>query len=203
MGTGRLAQAVRDARRGLTDHFHGVDSSTHMLDRARMRLGDGVTLTRGDFSRDLPDGPFDTVFVGYNTLFNLPDDGALDRCLGLVASRLVEGGAFLVDVAMPAVGGESRARDEVSIRSLTARTVVLTASRVDESGQRITGHFIHLTDGDVVRLRPWSIRVWSTEQMDRIAGRHGLSPERRGSDGHWTPVGADANRHVTLYRKVA
>lgn len=200
-GTGRLLDALHRARANVPDVLVGVDSSEAMIERGRARLGDRARLVRADFSSSLPDGPFDVVFAGYNTLFNLPDDAALDACLALVSSRLAVGGAFLVDVAVPAT--DNAGRDHVGVRSMSTEAVVLSVTRVDRADQRIVGHFVQLAQGLPVRLRPWSIRYWTAEQMDLIAARHGLRAQRRGADGHWNPAGDDVHRYVTLYRRIA
>lgn len=201
VGTGRLLDALRRARPGTADRLAGVDSSAAMIERARTRLGDGPALSCADFSAHLPAGPFDVVFAGYNTIFNLPDDAALDACLALVSSRLADGGVLLVDTAAPST--DVAGHDHVGVRSMTADQVVLSVTRVDRGAQRIVGHFVQLTHGLPVRLRPWSVRYWTPEQMDLIAARHGLVVERRGIDGHWNPVEGDAHRYVTRYRRIA
>ena len=50
---------------------------------------------------DLPDGPFDASLVAYNTIFNLLDETAQQRCFGAIARRLVPGGAFVVEAFVP------------------------------------------------------------------------------------------------------
>src|SRR4051812_8010933 len=72
VGTGRLAWPL--AARGR--NVFGIDASAAMLSRLvnRQRSDGEVLAVRGDMAR-LPFAPeaFTTVFVAYNTLFNLPD----------------------------------------------------------------------------------------------------------------------------------
>jgi len=66
VGTGRLLAEFRTLRHH-NDTLAGIDSSLPMLDklRARNELSD-IDITIGDFSQQLPDGPFDLIFVGYS-----------------------------------------------------------------------------------------------------------------------------------------
>lgn len=196
VGTGRLVDAWRRARPGVADDIVGVDSSVSMLDIARVRLGDTTTLVQGDFSRTLPDGPFDVVFAGYNTLFNLPDDGAVSGCLGRVARVLAPGGMLFLDLVTPPA---STGGDNVSVRSMTTSDVVLSISRHDASAQRIEGQFVQFRHGEQVRLRPWSVRYLFPAQLDALAGAAGLSLSRRIGDGHGAPFDPDGPRHISCY----
>ena len=98
VGTGRLA--IPMARAGLT--VTGIDTSAAMLERlATADVGGSVTVVHGDMVDDLPDGPFDLALAAYNTLFNLVDDGAQQRCFAVVAERLAPGGSFVVEAFVP------------------------------------------------------------------------------------------------------
>lgn len=196
VGTGRLVEAWRRMRRGVPDDIVGVDSSVSMLEIARARLGATATLVEGDFSGTLPPGPFDVVFAGYNTLFNLPDDEAVSGCLEQVAAVLAPGGMLCLDLVTPpsAQGG-----DNVSVKSMTATDVVLSISRHDASAQRIEGQFVQFRHGAQVHLRPWSVRYLSPAQLDELAGSAGLSLSRRMGDGHGAPFDPDGPRHISCY----
>lgn len=206
VGTGRLIEKLRARRGNVVDDVTGVDSSDAMLTRARTRLGHGATLVRSDFSRELPAGPFDGVFVGYNTLFNLPDEPALESCLRLVASRLSPGGVFLVDATCPADGepagpdsGESTT-EHVGIRSMRSGEIVLTASRHDPIDRRIVGQFVSYIDGERVRVRSWVVRYWPPLDLDRIARTAGLELASRTADGAGTAYVHGGTRHISQYR---
>jgi SAM-dependent methyltransferase len=196
VGTGRLVRALQSLRGDITDEIVGIDSSAAMLDVARNTCNSAVTLVEGDFSHTLPEGPFDVVFVGYNTLFNLPDDNAVRSCMALVASRLSPAGQFFVDVVMPP---HRSTQDHVGIRSMTATEVVLSVSRHDADSQHITGQFIQFTQGSALRLRPWSIRYFSPTQLDACALDAGLVMNRRVSDGHGRPFDPTTERHISCF----
>lgn len=196
-GTGRLL--VRHLAARPDDTVIGVDSSAAMLEVARRRPElAGAVLEEHDFSTSLPDGPFDMVLAGYNTLFNLPDDETLASCLSLVASVLADNGRFVADCISPPLDAGG---DHVGIRTLAANEVVLSVSRHDPSTGRITGQFVQFTDDAGVRLRPWSVRYVSPARLDEIASSCGLALESRRGDtlsGVWEP---GSTRHVSTYRR--
>lgn len=204
VGTGRLLEALRTLRPGARDTMVGIDSSAAMLDRARARLGNAIELVRGDFSSVMPAGPFDAVFIGYNTLFNLPDEDALSACLRLVADRLSIGGAFMVDATCPTTNDppapdDNTVSDHVGIRSMRNGEIVLTATRHDPVERRIVGQFVSYADGERMRVRSWAVRYWPTEELDRIAESAGLVLVTR-STGNSGRTDADGgNRHISHY----
>lgn len=198
LGTGTGRVLIRHLATRPNDAVTGVDSSAAMLAVARSRpeLSSAV-LEEHDFSRSLPEGPFDVVLAGYNTLFNVPDDAALASCLSLVASVLDGGGRFVVDCISPPLDAGG---DHVGIRTLGAHDVVLSVSRHDPSTGRIAGQFVQFTNDGGVRLRPWSVRYVSPDRLDEIASSCGLALVSRRGDGPagtWEPT---SSRHVSTYR---
>jgi trans-aconitate methyltransferase len=199
VGTGRLIRQLRTLRPDYDDTIIGVDSSEAMLAIARSSdLGSTTTLLNMDFSQSLPDGPFDAVFVGYNTFFNLPTTEAMQQCMSLVASRLGQGASFHIDVVNPQRSDES---DHMRIRTMTTGEVVLSISRHDEQAQRIIGQFVQFTNGQQTRLRPYSVRYVNPQQLDHLAQSAGLQLVSRHADGNETPIASDSDRHVSRYTR--
>ena len=197
VGTGRLLAQFCALRPNMSDVILGVDSSAAMLRIARQRNWDTtVQLLQADFSESLPDGPFDAIFVGYNTLFNLPTPQAVENCLALVATRLAPQGILHIDAVAPRAQDPG---DHVGIRTISTGEVVLSVSRHDPDDQRITGQFIQFTNGEKVRLRPWAVRYVTTDQLDAIASRVGLALVSRTADGHGTPYAVGSRRHISRY----
>jgi SAM-dependent methyltransferase len=197
VGTGRLAVPMAEA--GL--QVVGIDSSEAMLARLRERDASGrVDVVLGDITGDLPAGPFDAVLAAYNTIFNLIGDGAQPRLFEHVADRLTPGGVFVVEAFVP----DFRSPDgssEVTVRSMAVDQVVLSVSVSRPIDQRVEGQFIQLSETGGVRLRPWSIR-WSTiEQLDAMAIAAGLRLEARFGDMAGSAFTADSDQHVSIYRR--
>jgi hypothetical protein len=151
----------------------------------------------GDMVADLPAGPFSLVFVAYNTLFNLPSEELQQACFHAVASRLAPDGVFVVEAFVPDPAHDPAS--SVDVRSITTDRVVLSVSTSDPSRQVAEGQYVDITEVGGVRLRPWSIR-WSTvEQLDAMAAAAGLDLAHRWADFDRSPFTADSPRHVSVY----
>ena len=196
VGTGRLA--VPMARAGLA--VTGVDSSRSMLDR--LAIADpnrAVTVVCGDMVADLPDGPFDAALIAYNTLFNLLDEPTQRRCFAAGAARLRPGGAFVVEAFVPGDTDDASTGSEVRVRSMAVDHVVLSVS-AERGQQRADGQFVELSESGGVRLRPWSIRWATPEQLDEMAAGAGFAMERRFADMAGAEFDDGSAQHVTVYR---
>lgn len=196
VGTGRLAVPMAEAGLLVT----GVDSSPAMLARlaARDRSG-SVGVVCGDMVDELPAGPFDAALVAYNTIFNLLDESTQQRCFAAVAERLAPGGAFVVEAFVPDVAARAATPTDVSVRTLAVDRVVLSVSVNTPEDQRAEGQFVELTERGGVRLRPWSIRWATPDQLDAMAVAAGLTPTDRWEDMAMTPFDDDSATHVSVY----
>lgn len=199
VGTGRLAIPLADAGLAVT----GIDSSDEMLAKLAERDPTGrVTAILGDMVTDLPDGPFDAALVAYNTIFNLRDASAQQQCFHEVASRLVPAGHFVVETFVPGPHDDTAAESDVSVRSMTVDRVVLSVSQNDPTHQQAFGQFIEITEAGGVRLRPWSIR-WSTlQQLDEMASSAGFDLVDRYADMTHAAFDEDGPQQVSVYRLV-
>lgn len=214
VGTGRIALPLAERLaeqfgERLGEHLgeaqvHGIDTSDKMLAvLAAKDRGGRVTTHVGDMTTDLPAGPFDLIFVAYNTLFNLPTEHDQQHCLAACAAALGPSANLLIEAFVPrgsSADGNADSQSTVSVKHLDAERVVLSVSTTDPDGQRAEGQFIEFTESGGVRLRPWSIR-WSTpEQLDQLADAAGLVlVDRWGSFGRM-PFDATSDRHVSCYR---
>jgi SAM-dependent methyltransferase len=196
VGTGRLALPMAAAGLAVV----GVDTSTAMLERLADRdPGRLIDVVCGDMVADLPDGPFDAALVAYNTIFNLPDEQRQLSCFAAVAERLRPGGSFVVEAFVPEVEVAPVTGSDVSVRSLSVDQVVLSVSVNDPARQRIEGQFVQLSEAGGVRLRPWSIRWATPEQLDAMALATGLRLADRFADMSGTPFTHDSPHHVSVY----
>lgn len=200
VGTGRLAVPMADAGLDVV----GIDSSEAMLAKLSERDAAGlVEAVQGDITSDLPIGPFDVVLVAYNTIFNLLGEHDQPRLFQHVAERLAPGGAFVVEAFVPASDGAdgSATSSEVTVRSMAVDHVVLSVS-VNRQGQQLAeGQFVQFSQDGGVRLRPWSIRWATPEQLDAMANAAGLHLEVRLGDMTGTVFTDDSAQHVSIYRR--
>jgi SAM-dependent methyltransferase len=200
VGTGRLA--VPMARAGLS--VVGIDSSEAMLAKLSERdPGQLVDAVRGDITSELPIGPFDVVLVAYNTIFNLLGEHDQPRLFRHVADRLAPGGAFVVEAFVPASEGVhgSATSSEVTVRSMAVDHVVLSVSVNNPDQQLAEGQFVQFSQDGGVRLRPWSIRWATPEQLDAMAIAAGLRLEVRFGEMAGTAFTDDSAQHVSIYRR--
>ena len=195
-GTGRLAVPLAGGRACVT----GIDTSPAMLDRLAARDPDRlVSVVVGDMVDDLPPGPFDLAFVAYNTIFNLLTEARQRACFtargGVGSGRA---GAFVVEAFVPdqeVIGGPT-----VTVRSMAVDHVVLSVSEHRAETQTASGQFVEITEAGGVRLRPWSIRWATPEQLDDDGRRRRLPVESRWGDMSGAPFTDDSAHHVTVYR---
>ncbi len=197
VGTGRLA--VPMAAAGL--RVVGIDSSEAMLAKLRERdTASTVEAVLGDIAGDLPAGPFDAVLVAYNTIFNLLGEQDQPSLFQRVAKRLAPGGAFVVEAFVPhadATDGSS----EVTVRSMAVDHVVLSVSVNRPDEQVAEGQFVQFSEAGGVRLRPWSIRWATPEQLDSMAAAAGMHLDARLGDMTGTAFTDDSAHHVSVYRR--
>ena len=197
VGTGRLIRQWLAHRPHSSDHFIGVDSSDAMLAIARAQsFPPSVELELADFSQSLPSGPFDIIFVGYNTLFNLPNEEAIRSCFSHVASSLCPTGQFYIDAVIPR--GE-HAETVVETRTMPNGDIIKSHSTHDPVNQRITGKFVHDAETASSITRPWPVRYLTPTQLDACAIEAGMTLVRRCADGNNTEFTSDSSRHITQY----
>jgi SAM-dependent methyltransferase len=201
VGTGRLAVPMADA--GLS--VVGIDSSEAMLAKLSERDPAGlVEAVRGDITSELPIGPFDVVLVAYNTIFNLLGEHDQPRLFEHVAERLAPGGAFVVEAFVPAsdVADGTATSSEVTVRSMAVDHVVLSVSVNRQDEQLAEGQFVQFSQDGGVRLRPWSIRWATPEQLDAMASAAGLRLDARFGEMAGSAFTDDSTQHVSIYRRV-
>ena len=206
VGTGRLALPL--AARGI--HVVGIDSSPAMLAKLAGKDPDNtVSAVLGDMVDDMPVGPFDVIFVAYNTFFGLLSAERQTDCFAAVASRLRTRGAFVIEAFVPAgpdadseQSATSPTGGTVTVRSITADRVVLAISRTDPASQSASGQYVEFTESGGVRLRPWQIRFAAPSELDHMARAGGMALDERFEQFDRTPFHDDSSRHVSVYRTI-
>jgi len=199
VGTGRLAVPIAARVGGVT----GIDTSRKMLEElARTDPTGTVMVVHGDMIDDLPTGQYDIVLAAYNTVFNLTTVARQQACFDCVAERLAPGGAFIVEAFVPEGTRDPASASrgsQVTVRSMSVDSVVLSASTHDTAAQLAEGQFIEITEAGGVRLRPWSIRWADPAELDGMATKSGLHRAQRWADYDRTSFDASSARHVTVY----
>lgn len=196
VGTGRIAIPL--ARRIGT--VTGLDGSRAMLQRLRAKDGgDSVNTALADMAAIPFTSAFSTVFVAFNTFFNLTSEQAQRSCVAGVAQALVPGGRFVVEAFVPSA--EPTAVDHgTATRSDGFGGTVTTRTTRDPADQTVRGISSHTAaDGHIVE-RPWQIRYLHPHQLDALCAAHGLVLEHRWASFARDAFDADCDRHVSCYR---
>lgn len=196
-GTGRLA--LRLAAAGFD--VVGLDASEEMLDHlAEKDPGRVVATVRADAGA--PDtwvraglsGRFDAVLAACNLLLNLTVPGAQQACVR-GSSELLGPGGILVTELSPLEAPTTVGR-EVTLSSVESDGVVLIATETDPGSAVVEGRHIELRDGAPVRVRPWSIRVATTRDLDGWCEGAGLELVER--DDGWDPTAPTGGAPATV-----
>jgi SAM-dependent methyltransferase len=198
VGTGRLAIPLA-ALDGV--EVCGVDDSEAMLGRLLGKPGgDRVHTVAGDFAEvdELVTGPFDLVFVAFNTLFELPTQEAQVACVSGVARLLAPAGVFVVEALAPDL---TRLEQTVAALLVHPDRAVLQATRHDPVTQRVSGADITIASGGAVALVPWTIRYVSVPELDLMARLAGLRRRDRWGSWHGEPFTAASSIHVSVYER--
>jgi SAM-dependent methyltransferase len=201
VGTGRLAVPLAEAGHPVV----GLDASADMLERLVDNAGhlpegavQGIEIDLAS-STPWPEGPFDVVVAAFNLVCNLVDPAAQASMFRRSAAALAPGGHLVVESFVPALP-EHRQR-HLELREVRAESVVLIASDTDPVEGVVTGSHIELRDGEPVRLRPWRLRLTSTEELDGWAEAAGFELVR--SRPGWAPdpdAEAPGVSRVAVYR---
>jgi hypothetical protein len=113
-----------------------------------------------------------------------------------VAQRLTPGGRFVVEAFVPRDDHETL--DRVTVRSLGADELVLSATVHDPDAQTIAGQHVQISEAGI-RLRPWHIRYLRPAQLDALAVAAGLAVEHRWADWDEAPFDELSPTQVAVY----
>ena len=175
----------------------GVDASPAMLARLRAKPGGAdIPVTLADMAGPEPPGPFALVLVAYNTLFNLTTADAQQKCISNAAARLSPG-------RPPGDRGvrarPRRARLGGSHHPLRRPGESRSLGEPAPPGDADCRRRIRRGFGHRCHPSPVEILYATTDQLDTMATRAGLTREGRWADWSDAPFSPDSNHHVTSY----
>ncbi len=197
VGSGRIALPL--AATGV--RVDGIDNSTAQVSRLRAKPGgDVMAITIGDLAEVGVEGKYRLIYLIFNTLGNLITQDNQMRCFENVADHLVDGGAFVVEIAPPNFEFGLRDSRTVETAALDVNFVALHAARHDPLTQTIHNNHVVLTR-DRVRFYPLLYRyVWPSE-MDLMARLAGLRLQERWGSWQREPFTAKSENSVSVYVK--
>ncbi len=198
IGTGRMALPL--AARG--HHIEGIDGSSEMVDVMRTKPGGaGIPVTIGDMADVDRDGPFDFVFLVFNTLFNLTSQEAQVRLFRNVSARLRPGGRFLVETFVPDLSAFTD-HQRMKARKVEMGMLDFEAVHHDPVRQTFRMQRVRMT-AEGSTLSPLVLRYATPPELDLMAALGGLRLADRWGDWHRAPFTADSTMHVSVYEKPA
>lgn len=198
IGTGRMALPL--AKKG--HDVSGIEGSPEMLEILRQKPGGSeIPAIVGDYADVGMDGPFDFVFLVFNTLFNLTSQADQLRCFKNVGAKLAPGGAFLVETFVPDLSGF---HEHQRMRAMTIgfNSVWYEAAMHDPVEQRLDMQRVRINGSDVT-LKPLPMRYAWPAEIDLMAELGGMTRERRWGGWEKEPFTKDSKMHVSVYRKPA
>jgi SAM-dependent methyltransferase len=191
VGSGRIAVPL--SRRGV--EVHGIELSEAMA----ARLGEGVSVTVGDFATTTVDRRFRLVYLLRNTITNLTTQDEQVDCFRNAAAHLEPGGVFVVENYVPALRllppGET-------VRVFATTPTHLGYEEYDVAAQIAVSHHHWVIDGELRTFSSPHRYLWPAE-MDLMARLAGLTPTHRWSDWHRTPFTSDSRDHISVWEKVS
>ena len=196
IGTGRIALPL--SAKG--HRIEGIEGSPDMIAKLRNKPGGAdIPVTIGDMADVGVDGPFDHVFLIYNTLFNLPDQEAQVRCFRNVAERLAPGGSFLIEAFVPDFS-DFHHDQKVQTKRLDMHSVWIEAITHDRIAQKTEAQRIRITENGM-KLVPLPMRYAYPPELDLMARLAGLSLENRWGDWMKGEFTKESTMHISVYRK--
>jgi SAM-dependent methyltransferase len=197
IGTGRVALPL--AARGIT--VEGVEASPEMVAKMRAKPGGAdLSVVIGDMA-DVPvNGPYQLVYLVYNTLFNLVSSERQRDCFLNVARVLAPGGAFVIETYVPDPADFDR-DEQVQIRDVTEDSATIRLHKYDRAAQTFVRQTITF-DSTGIHLSPFAMRYCWPEQIDEMAMAAGLRLTERHADWDRRPFDTSSKSHISVYRPV-
>ena len=197
IGTGRVALPL--AARGVA--VSGIELSPAMLARLRAKPGGdaaSIPVVLGDMATERVEGAFDVVYLVFDTIMNLTTQGVQVACFAGAARHLRPGGAFVVEVGVPALQllppGQRWVAYDVSEDHVGV-------DEYDVLTQAMVSH--HVTTGAEGRVRRTSTPfryVWPSE-LDLMARLAGLRLRDRWAGWDRAPFTGSSTSHVSVWAK--
>ena len=188
IGTGRIALPL--AARGVP--VCGIDLSEPMVAELRKKPGgDAIPVTIGSMTETRVEGSFRVVYLVFNTIGNLVSQDLQVECFANAAAHLEPGGAFVVEMEVPA------------LRRLPPgeRFVVFDATErhggIDEyaaATQTLVSHHYGASGHSSMPFR----YAWPAE-LDLMARLAGMRLRDRWADWDRSPFTDESTKHVSVW----
>jgi len=196
IGTGRIALPLSE--RGV--RVHGIELSPAMVAEMRTKPGaDAIEVTIGDFAATRVEGSFGLAYLVRNTIMNLTTQDEQVQCFQNVASHLLPGGCFVIEVTVPQL---QRLPPGETVRAFTVTPTHLGFDEFDVARQIAFSHHYWVVDGKLETFSAPFRYVWPSE-LDLMARLAGMTLRERWSDWNREPLTSASTSHISVWEKTA
>jgi len=196
IGTGRIALPL--SQRGV--RVHGIELSPAMVAEMRTKPGaDAIEVTIGDFATTRVEGSFGLAYLVRNTIMNLTAQDEQVQCFQNVASHLLPGGCFVIEVTVPQL---QRLPPGETVRAFTVTPTHLGFDEFDVARQIAFSHHYWVVDGKLETFSAPFRYVWPSE-LDLMARLAGMTLRERWSDWNREPFTSASTSHISVWEKTA
>jgi SAM-dependent methyltransferase len=195
IGDGRIALPL--AKLGV--EVSGVDRSAEQIRLLRSKPGgSAIDAIVDDMTSAVVAGRHSLVYTVFNSILNLRTQDDQVRCFANAARHLDEGGAFVVEAAVPDAWADQHSY--VRPRRIGRHDVALNVCRYDPVTQIFIENVVELS-GSGISSRAHTYRLIWPNEMDLMARLAGLSLSERWGGWHKQTFDGDSTLHVSVYRR--
>lgn len=194
IGSGRIAPPLQS--QGI--EVKGIDASEAMIARLKSKPGGAdIQVKLGDFADVDVAGPFELIFVVFNTFFALGTQEEQVQCFKNVTNQLTPDGVFLIEAFVPDM---ARYIDQQTVRvsSLEMDEVHLEASQLDMLNQQVSSQHIVLSK-EGMKMYPVKLRYAWPAELDLMAKLANLTLKERWGSWGKEPFTNETKRHISVY----
>jgi SAM-dependent methyltransferase len=196
IGTGRVALPLIE--RGI--EVHGVEASEKMIEKLRAKPGgDKVQVHLGDFVDPPVEGPFDLVYIPFNTFFALLTQEDQIKCFENIARLLGDEGVFVLDAFVPDMTRFDR-NQRFSVDKVGPEEILIEATRHDPASQRSSTYHVAMSENGI-RMFPVEIRYAWPSELDLMARLGGMRLQERWGSYKREQFSSDSQSHVSVYER--
>jgi SAM-dependent methyltransferase len=195
IGTGRVAIPL--AQRGVL--VTGIELSQPMINQLRTKADEAtIPVVRGDMASATAPGPYQLVYLVFNTIANLLTQAEQVACFRNAARHLAPGGRFVIELWVPEV--HKLPPDQKAVVWQT-ESGYIGLDTYDVVRQRVVSHHFRFEDGSrQARLFRTPHRyIWPAE-LDLMAQLARFELESRHADWQGAEFTAESRSHVSVYR---
>ncbi|MFH8344792.1 class I SAM-dependent methyltransferase [Streptomyces sp. NPDC018045] len=194
VGTGRVAVPL--AQRGVP--VTGVELSRPMIDQLRTKADEAtIPVVVGDMATASAPGPFQLVYLVFNTISNLLTQAEQVACFRNAARHLAPGGRFVIELGVPELRQLPPGRQAVVWKTEADYIGLDTYDPLHQ--HLVSHHFRYDQTGRAHLARSPHRYVWPAE-LDLMAQLADFTLESRHADWHGTEFTAESASHVSVYR---